>query len=237
LLLIVWALAAAVLKQPALPGPIDVTGRLWSLATTGSLIGDVAKTLARALAALIIALPLGAVIGILLGRRPVLDHLFGQWLTVALNVPALIVGILVYIWLGLTDWALILAVALSKTPVIATTLRSGAQALDGQYDELARALRLPFPRRLFSIDVPQLLPFAIAAIRNGLALAWKIVLVFEILGSDGGVGFRIGILFQHFDVAGILAYTVAFIACVLLIETVVLNPIERGIVGWKSVPA
>jgi len=52
------------------------------------------------------------------------------------------------------------------------------------------------------------MPFVLAAARTGLSLVWKMV-VFEVLGSDGGVGFRVGV-FQFFDMGGILAYTVCF---------------------------
>jgi NitT/TauT family transport system permease protein len=44
------------------------------------------------------------------------------------------------------------------------------------------------------IYAPQLVPFLLAATRTGLALIWKIVLTFEVLGRDGGVGFRIAAL-------------------------------------------
>ena len=73
----------------------------------------------------------------------------------------------------------------------------------------------------------------LTAARTGLALIWKIVLVFEVLGSDGGVGFRIGIFFQHFDMKGILAYTLAFMAVVILIEYGVMRPLEHRVLGWR----
>ena len=72
-----------------------------------------------------------------------------------------------------------------------------------------------------------------AAARTGLSLIWKIVLVFEVLGSDGGVGFRIGIFFQTFNITGILAYTSAFMAVVILLEYLVLRQAEKRILGWR----
>ena len=58
-------------------------------------------------------------------------------------------------------------------------------------------------------------------------------MVFEVLGSDGGVGFRVGVLFTFFDIAGILAYTIAFIIVVLMFEYGVMRPLERSILGWR----
>ena len=76
-----------------------------------------------------------------------------------------------------------------------------------------------------------------AAARTGLSLIWKIVLVFEILGSDGGVGFRVSLLFQSFDITGILAYTAAFVLVVLAFEYGLMRPLERRVLGWRAAAA
>ena len=75
----------------------------------------------------------------------------------------------------------------------------------------------------------------LTAARTGLSLIWKIVLVFEVLGSDGGVGFRVGIFFQNFDIRSILAYTIAFMSVVIALEYLCLRPLERRILGWRLV--
>ena len=64
--------------------------------------------------------------------------------------------------------------------------------------------------------LPQLQPYLAAASRSGIALIWKIVLVVELLGRSNGVGFQIYLSFQLFDVAAILAYTLAFVVDVIL---------------------
>ena len=226
-------IAAALVNQREFPGPLAVANRLIEMTGAGVLLPDLAKTLLRSFAALLLAMPLGAAVGVALGRVAELDAIFASWVTVGLNLPALIIGVLVYIWLGLTDWSLIIAVALSKVPVVIITIREGTRALDRGFDELARVYRLPYLRWLWRIALPQLLPYVLAAVRNGLGLVWKIVLIFEILGSDRGVGFRIGIMFQHFDVAGILAYAAAFVACVLAIDRVLLVPIDQRMMRWR----
>jgi len=57
--------------------------------------------------------------------------------------------------------------------------------------------------------------------------------VAELLGRSDGVGFQIGVYFQLFDVAGILAYTLAFIAVVQVLEWFVLQPLERRASRWR----
>jgi NitT/TauT family transport system permease protein len=85
--------------------------------------------------------------------------------------------------------------------------------------------------------LPQLAPYLTAAARSGLSLVWKIVLIVELLGRPNGVGFEIGVAFQLFDVTRILAYAVAFVALMLAVETLVVQPLEQHIARWRSRPA
>ena len=217
------------------PSPIAVTVELWDLATAGRLLDDLGRTLIRATIAFIAAMLLGTAIGIALGRVRWADRLFSGWLLVGLNLPAIVVAIVLYIWLGLTDVALILAVVINKVPLVITTIREGVRSFAHEYDELGAVFRMPALRRLRLIFMPQLAPYLLAAARTGLSLIWKIVLVFEVLGSDGGVGYRVSIMFQFFDITGILAYTTAFILVVLAFEYLLLRPLERRVLRWRPV--
>ncbi|MCK4494501.1 MAG: ABC transporter permease, partial [Methylococcales bacterium] len=69
--------------------------------------------------------------------------------------------------------------------------------------------------------------------RSGLALIWKIILVVELLGRSNGMGYQLNIYFQLFDVASILAYTIAFIAIIQLIELFILKPFDKNAKKWR----
>ena len=234
LLLVLWQLAAMVAASRFLPSPVLVAGHVVDLAVNGRLIEDFSKTMVRALIGFTVAMVLGGCLGFVLGRVRAADQLFGPWVVVGLNLPAIVIAVICYIWIGLSEFALILAVVINKTPLVITTIREGVRSFLPEYDELALAFRMPLRRRLRLIWLPQLMPFVMAAARTGMALIWKMVLVFEVLGSDGGVGFRVGIFFQYFDMAGILSYTTVFVAMVMLFEHGVLRPVERRVVRWRQ---
>ena len=88
-------------------------------------------------------------------------------------------------------------------------------------------------RTLRHVTLPQLSPFFVIASRNGLALIWKIVLVVELLGRPDGIGYAIQVFFQLFDVKRLIAYSLAFVAVVLVIEWGVLQPFERRLARWR----
>ncbi|MBQ0757472.1 MAG: ABC transporter permease subunit, partial [Amphritea sp.] len=95
--------------------------------------------------------------------------------------------------------------------------------------DVARVFQVSRFRYFFKVYLPQLYPFIMASARSGLSLIWKIVLVVELLGRSEGVGFQLGTFFQFFDIASILAYTLAFVAIILVIEGVIMRPLDRYI--------
>mgnify|MGYP000103140421 CR=1 FL=1 len=236
LLLLIWQLLAMIIQHRLLPTPGMVAVELADLAVNGRLLEDLGKTLYRAMSAFAIAMVVGSLLGLFLGRFGKLDRLFNSWLVVGLNIPAIVVAIACYIWLGLNEFALITAVVINKTPLVITNIREGVRNLSDDFAELSRVYRLAPMRHLRLVLLPQLMPYVLVAARTGLSLIWKIVLVFEILGSDGGVGFRVSMFFQFFDMKGILAYTVAFIGIVLMFEYMILRPFEKKVLGWRMVP-
>lgn len=233
-LLSVWQVAAMLAGNPRLmPPPATVLAKILADSATGELPFNLAITLLRVTASFVIAMGLGVALGILMGRVRLADELGQPWLVFFLNLPALVTIILAYIWIGLVESAAILAVALNKIPNVVVTVREGARALDRGLLEMAQVFEVRRARVLRHVVLPQLYPYLAGAARSGLALIWKIVLVVELLGRSNGVGFQLGVYFQLFDVAGILAYALSFIIVVQVIEWGILQPIERRAGQWR----
>lgn len=234
-LLLVWQGAAMLVAQDILPGPMLVAGVMIREIQSGTLLTDVGITLARVAVTFVIAMAIGSAIGIALGVWRRADRFFDVWLIAALNLPALVVMVLCYIWFGLTEVAAIAAVAVNKIPLVAVTLRQGARALDPNWAEVAKLYRFGRWRTLCHVILPQLAPYFAASARTGLALIWKIVLVVELLGRPNGVGFQIQTFFQLWDIAALLAYAIAFMIVIQLIESMIVAPWEKRVSRWRSV--
>ncbi len=237
LLLAAWFAGSHIVGTRLLPEPQTVGLAIAHEARSGALFFNLGVTLARVAVAFAIAMVLGTAIGLAMGRVPAFDQLADPWLVVLLNLPALVIIVLAYVWVGLTETAAIAAVALNKLPITTVTVREGARALDRTLDEMATVFRMGGWVRLRHVVLPQLAPYLAAAARSGLSLVWKIVLIVELLGRPNGVGFEIGVAFQLFDVTRILAYALAFVAVMLAIETFLVQPIERHVARWRAKPA
>ncbi len=234
-LLLLWQIAAMLIADPVLfPTPWKTLTTGYQHLVTGELLFSLVVTLARVAVAFFFAMALGSAIGIALGRSQPADAIFGGWLSIALNMPALVTIVLCYVWFGLSETAAIIAVTINKAPTVAAIMREGARTLDRQLLEATQVFGVSRWKVLRQVVLPQLAPSFIASARAGLALTWKIVLVVELLGRPNGVGFQIRTFFNTFDIASILAYSLAFIAIVLAIETFILQPIERRAGRWRA---
>ena len=236
-LLALWALVAALAHSRLLPDPWSVGATILADIRSGELPFQMACTLARVLAAFSVAFTLGIMAGYAMGRSKTVDRYADPWLIVLLNLPALVVIIFAYVWIGLNETAAIVAVALNKLPNVIVVTREGVRSLDTGLDDMSRAFRLKWLTRIRHVVLPQLAPYLAAVSRSSLSISWKIVLVVELIGRPNGVGFVLGSAFSLFDMTKILSYAISFVALMLAIETLLVQPLERRTNRWRRRPA
>jgi NitT/TauT family transport system permease protein len=70
--------------------------------------------------------------------------------------------------------------------------------------------------------------------RLGFSHAWKVIVLVEIFGLSDGVGYQLNADFSAQDVAGMLAWTVAFGITMAVIEYGFLQNLERYLTRWRK---
>ena len=230
---LIWHVFSIFVDVELLPGPHDVSKKIIEEAQSSELFFHTFITLKRVIISFIIAMFVGTFFGLYMGRNEKANVVLDDWLVLGLNVPALVIIILCYVWFGLNELAAILAVSLNKIPMVAVIMREGSRAIEQDYLDVAKFYKIKKSRMFFKVILPQLYPYLLSSARSGLSLIWKIVLVVELLGRSNGVGFKLYGFFQFFDISGILAYTLAFVILIIFVEFLLIRPFERKISVWK----
>lgn len=236
-LIAAWAVAAAFADLRLLPSPLAVGTTILADIRSGELPFQMGCTLARVISSFVIAMALGIAAGYAMGRSKTADRYADAWLVVLINMPALVTIIFAYVWIGLNETAAILAVAVNKLPNVIVVMREGTRAIDPELDEMATAFKFTWFSRICHVVIPQLAPYLAASSRSGLSIVWKIVLVVELIGRPNGVGFVLGSAFSLFDMTRILSYAISFIVLMLVIESLLVQPLERRAIRWRRRPA
>ncbi len=138
LFFLIWQTASLFINIELLPSPAEVFLKIIEEAKTNELFFHTFITLKRVFISFFIAMFIGTFFGIYMGRNKKLNVFLDDWLVLGLNVPALVIIILCYVWFGLNEVAAILAVSLNKIPMVAVIMREGARSIERDYVEVAK---------------------------------------------------------------------------------------------------
>lgn len=232
-LLALWVLLSLLLSENVVPGPLATLGFMDHEIARGALFFNLAMTFKRVVIAFVIAMLLGIGLGVASGASRRWERVIDPWLTVGLTVPRIVLFVIAYLLLGLTDFAAIAALVITVVPTIIVQMREGTQALDGRLLEMAKAYRRPSLLIWRQVVFPQLLPYFIGTARSSLSLAWKMVVLAELLGRTNGVGYEIYFYFQMFNMKGVLAYGLAMMIILALVDLAFVMLMRRATFRWR----
>jgi NitT/TauT family transport system permease protein len=234
ILVAAWIVIARIVDDPdLLPGPGAVGSRLWDLIQTGQFQDSGVLSLRRVVLGFLLGFGVAVPVGVALGRVRLFEAMFGSFVFLALTVPSLAYGVIFMILIGLNEKAAVIAVAASTTPMLILNVWEGTKALDRDLTEMAQVFKASKSQMVRHIVLPSLSPYLFAAVRLGMSLAWKIVVVVELLGLSSGVGYGINQGFNNFDMELTLAWVLGFSVVMAGIEFVVMRPIEAHVLRWR----
>jgi NitT/TauT family transport system permease protein len=179
--------------------------------------------------AILIAIPTG----IAMGTNDFLEDFFEVETVVGVTIPGLMWGMLSIMFFGIQELAVYFAVTVIVTPMLTINLWEGMKNIDAELIDMAVAFESSTTSRVKDVILPQLLPYIFASARYGLGLAWKVVVIIELLGFSSGIGYKVNQAYQMFQVRNVLAWTILFTMIMLVLEYGVLNYLEDRWLGWR----
>ncbi len=160
-----WVLLAYLTNDPnILQTPITVWEKIVDQFHTGELLFHTGITLIRVFVASRIALVAGIFIGIILGLFLHLNRWINPWVIFFLNLSALVVFVICYLWIGLNEVVTIVALALNKITMVIVAVREGVRSMSPEITDMAYIYRMNILKRLQHFWLPQLVPFLMKSI-------------------------------------------------------------------------
>lgn len=230
---IFWGLLSLTLPPEIFPGPIETARTLWGEISGGSVWKDLAMTMLRVVAGLLLAMLMGVPVGVLMGLNRRAEAVLDVWVMIGLTVPSLCYAIMAFMWFGLNESAAIIAIAITAAPSITINIWEGVKNVDTRLVAMAKVFEATRLTIIRSVLMPQIMPYVMASARFGLGIIWKITVLVELIGRPNGVGFKLFYWYQLADMRQVLAWTLLFTIIMLMIELLILKPIERRIFAWR----
>ena len=232
-MLAVWQWGSMQFKGTVLPGPVLVATEAWEIILSGRFIEHFWASVWKTFAGFGLAVVAGVPIGFALGRSKYWRAFFHDSMTLSGTIPSLTYAVLALIIFGISYIGPIMAVALVSIPYVALNVSEGVRSVDQNLIKMSQAFGRTEAQIRQHVFIPSLIPFVFAAIRLSFAVAWKVEALTEVFGGRNGIGFQIQAQYQSFSVPGVLAWTLMFVAFMLLIERFVLIRAENRLLAWR----
>jgi len=216
-----------------LPSPATVGATIVDLAKQGEIQRHLFLTLWRVFAGFLIAEVLGIIIGTAMGLNARMETFADGWVMILLTIPSLAYAIFALLAFGLTETAIIAAIAATTLPYVVVNIWSGVKAVDAGLLDMAKAFRVKRSVTLRKVVLPQITPYIFSSSRYGLGIAWKIAVVVELMGASRGVGYMMNYSFGLFSMQHVLAWTAIVVVVMLFIELVLIRLVEERVLAWR----
>lgn len=174
-----------------LPPPTVISKTFYSMVGSGELISDILISLQRALIGFIAGSLFGTLVGILTGRLKFFDYTIGQLVKVFRSIPSIALVPLVIIWFGIGEMSKYILVFWGVFFPVWINTHLGASQVEKTVVWAAKSLGADRRKMLYEIILPSSLPFVIAGMRSGIAIAFVVLVAAEMAGAFGGLGYRI----------------------------------------------
>lgn len=154
------------------------------LAATGNTLLAVAEGLA-------VALVLGTLLGLMMGRSAALERVIRHYVNGFYAMPMIVVLPLFSLWFGYSGAARLATIVFAAIFSIVMNVADGARAVPKEYLEVAASFRSTRLRMLHEIVLPSAMPYLLAGFRLAAGRALIGAVVAEFFLSIGGIGYFI----------------------------------------------
>jgi NitT/TauT family transport system permease protein len=231
-----WEITAHAGVFPArlFPPLEEIAAAFWRLTLNGILLHHVAQTLLRLFAGFALAAVAGVAIGIAMGRSKRAEDMLLPLISIGAPIPGIAYAPLFMLWFGIGNLSTVLLVAfVSAFPIVFNTW-TGVKAVKEIWVRSAQVMGADRRRLFRHVIVPGALPYILTGLRLGLAQAWRILVVVELLAS---VPWGLGVLIfgaREFLNTDVMLAGVAVIGIIgLVLEKLVFERLERyTVVRW-----
>jgi NitT/TauT family transport system permease protein len=229
-----WQIASLFFPPFLFPSLIDVFKRCIEIFASWSQFSDVLATVGRILAGLAGAFIVGAAFAVLMARSRAVNDFLSPILTLFQGIPALSWVVFAIIWFHGIEPRIFFIMVMTTLPAFTFQVLSALQAMPRDLMEMVMSFR-PTRAKLFrTMIIPAILPDILTAWKVNLGNASRVVVVAELVGATGGVGYELLQQQQVFDMAGALAWTLQLVFFVLIAQAI-LTLIENVAFRYRAV--
>ena len=198
----VWQIFSLFFPHYLFPPVPEIISRTIEILITGSLLADVLLTAARIFGGLFGAFILGCMLALVIGRSKTAENFIAPVLTFFQGIPALSWVVFAIIWFHGIEFRVLFIMVMTTLPAFTFQILDAFRSMSKDLFEMTMSFR-PSRWTLFRfLIVPTIVPGILTAWKVNLGNAARVVVVAELVGATGGVGYELLRQQQLFDMLG-----------------------------------
>ena len=233
-LAVVWQIVSFFVPNYLFPSVPQIAERFLEIFASWRSIWDAVVTGIRILAGLAGAFVLGTIVAVLMARSERFERYASPLLNFNQGIPALSWVVIAIIWFKGIEFRIFFIMVMTTLPGFAFQVLDSYRAMSKDLFEMTLSFR-PTRYDLFRTMVwPTVFPGILTAWKVNLGSAARVVVVAELVGATGGVGYQLLMQQQIFDMAGAIAWTLVLVIFVLLVQRAI-TLVERYALRYRAV--
>lgn len=190
-IVLVWQITVRAFAPDFVATPLGIAEAFPRVVSSAAFLEAVGITLAATAEGLVVALVLGTMIGVLMGRSEAVDRFVRLWINCFNAMPMLLILPLVSLWFGYSSLARFATIVFAAIFAVIINAAEGAKSVPREYVEVGRSFRSSGVRALFEIVLPASTPLLLAGLRLAAGRAIIGAVVAEFFTAIPGVGYFI----------------------------------------------
>jgi NitT/TauT family transport system permease protein len=231
-LAVLWEVAGRTMDSLLIPPLSQIGAAWWKLLSSGKLLSNLTMSLATLAAGFFLAVSIGIVVGVLMGRFRAVEHFLDLYVNALMSAPMTAFVPVLIMWFGLGVQSRIAVVFLFAVFVIIINTMTGVKQVDRVFVEMAQSFGAREKEVFFKIILPAAMPAIMAGVRLGMGRAVKGMVTAEMLLTLTGIGAMIMQYGSSFATDSLFA-VILTILMVAMITMKLVQWVDQRLTGWK----
>lgn len=218
---LVWYIVYLLMNHSILPSPGSVYIAMFQLEGREVLL-NVGYSLVRIFEGVLLALFIGLLIGLLMGRSPLWNKLLDPVVYLTYPIPKIALLPVVMLFFGLGETSKVLMIMLILLFQIIISVRDGVKAIPENTYDVLTSIGAGTVQKFWNVTLPGALSVILSTIRISLGTAISVLFFTEIYGTEHGMGYFIMDAWLRLDYpemyAGIMLFSLVGFVLFLLVD-------------------
>jgi ABC-type nitrate/sulfonate/bicarbonate transport system permease component len=216
------------IPQLAFPSFVRIANSL-----TQITFADVAVTLMRVVAALVVSFALGTGFAVLCYVSKSADRYLTPVVRLLMAIPVISWILFAILWFRSVEFRILFVLVVTCGPIFFVDLLDSMHSTSKELRDMMKSFRPTLWQFFTKLMLPASMPSIITSWKINLSLAIRVVTIAELVGAVTGIGHQLAIAQELFSVADVFAWTLTLVVILFVLEAL-LNRVETHVLRWRQ---